>query len=208
MRCRAGRQFESTPRERTGRCRRVGPDLVVHVAFDSFVSQPPKLPKSINGVRPSLYARKLRRRNGLSGPITTAFSSSQSPPPSCENCSGGEVGEALRQGFGVLVRGVFGETVVSHGFVSQMGFFVQGIRVPFRGPFGGGKGRGFAYAGAREVLRKVEKQTLHWMSFAVSLTLSWDLASLPAFFKARSRFWADLAPCVCEGGGQQAASDK
>lgn len=52
-------------------------------------------------------------------------------------------------------------------------------------------------------MRKVEKQTLHWMSLADSLTLSWDLASLPAFFAARSRFCADLAPCVCEHGGQR-----
>lgn len=62
---------------------------------------------------------------------------------------------------------------------------------------------GYTYAGAREVLRKVEKQTLHWMSLADSLTLSWDLASLPAFFAARSRFCADLAPCVCQDGGQR-----
>lgn len=41
------------------------------------------------------------------------------------------------------------------------------------------------------------------MSLADSLTLSWDLASLPAFFAARSRFCADLAPCVCEHGGQR-----
>jgi len=124
-------------------------------------------------------------------------------PRPCENCSGGEVGEALRQGFGVLVRGVFGETVVSHGFVSQMVCLCL-----WDSGSDSGKGFGFAYAGAREVLRKVEKQTLHWMSLAVSLTLSWDLASLPAFFRARSRFCADLAPCVCEDGGQQAASDK
>lgn len=45
------------------------------------------------------------------------------------------------------------------------------------------------------VLRKVEKQTLHWMSIAFSLTFSWDLASLPAFLRLRSRFCADLAPC-------------
>lgn len=101
----------------------------------------------------------------------------------------------------MLVLGVFGETIVSHGFVSQWGSLSLELR--FRlGIVGRG---GFAYAGAREVFRKVEKQTLHWMSLADSLTLSWDLASLPAFFAARSRFCADLAPCVCEHGGQRSA---
>lgn len=69
----------------------------------------------------------------------------------------------------------------------------------------GKRERDFAYAGARDVLRKVEKQTLHWMSLAVSLTLSWDLASLPAFLRARSRFCADLAPCASEHDGQRSA---
>lgn len=101
----------------------------------------------------------------------------------------------------MLVLGVLGETVISYGFVSQGVPLSLGLRFRF-----GTVGRsGFAYAGAREVFRKVEKQTLHWMSLAVSLTLSWDLASLPAFFAARSRFCADLAPCVCEQGGQRSA---
>lgn len=46
-------------------------------------------------------------------------------------------------------------------------------------------------------MRKVEKQVLHWMSFACSLTFSWDLASPLAFLRLRSRFCAALAPCIC-----------
>lgn len=97
----------------------------------------------------------------------------------------------------MLVRGVFSETVVVHSMLARE---VLRLTVWYRF---GTLMRDFAYAGAREVLRKVEKQTLHWISLADSLTLSWDLASLPAFFAARSRFCADLAPCVCKHGGQR-----
>jgi hypothetical protein len=49
------------------------------------------------------------------------------------------------------------------------------------------------YAGARVVFKKVDLQTWHWMSFACSLTLSCDLATLLSL-SLRSRFEAALAP--------------
>jgi hypothetical protein len=49
------------------------------------------------------------------------------------------------------------------------------------------------YAGARVVFRKVDLQTWHWISFACSLTLSCDLATLVSL-SLRSRLEAALAP--------------
>ena len=52
-----------------------------------------------------------------------------------------------------------------------------------------------AYAGARVVFKKVDLQISHWISFACSLTLSWDLADPFASFSRRARLEAALAPC-------------